>query len=181
MGRNEKCKLIENLYREHENHLYQLLKNRIHSSNQNDIYACLHDVFIILMTKEQHIEQMENIGGWLTLTAINVAMNFNKKEFRYYNFIDSQSAAAQEKTGHNDVEYSVLNKLDLEKAIELNIMERIKKELSKDENRLFHYKYELGLKNSQIAALMEISEANVNTRAGRLKKKIIDQVKNFLN
>lgn len=169
---DDKCFIIK-LYDEYYRFMYALVKASIYSKNEDDITACVNDVFIKALAKADALKNHGNVKAWLVLTAKYTVMNFNKKYIRERKkqvqldeAHDNICGESFTESVHDEMDFGDMNIQGVKKAI-LDC-------LNSKEHELYSLKYEMNYDNPRIADKLGINENNVRARLSRLHKKIIE-------
>ncbi|QED48181.1 RNA polymerase sigma factor [Cytobacillus dafuensis] len=111
------------------------------------------------------IQEKEKIGAWLSAIATRTAIDFIRKERKTNENIEAYADLdnAQIKMNHN-----------VEEEVEINLLnEKINdciNSLSIDQKRVFMLKIRHGLKEREIAELLELNQNTVKTKLYRVRK-----------
>ncbi len=165
----EQNKMISDWYDHHHADLYRYAIHKLHNPElSND---CIQEVFRIATEKASELKNHKNIGGWLMQTLKNqIAM--------YY-----RSEAAKQKLFVRILENdgSHLSKVDdcITDSEISGMKEKILKNLTENELRLYDLFYVQGHKIKEIARCLDCTEAAIKMRLLRLRNKVYDEIKGF--
>ncbi|MHC1696217.1 MAG: RNA polymerase sigma factor [Eubacteriales bacterium] len=169
---------LEKLYTENFRSVKMFIKSLLYSKNEDDIIACVQDVFLVAIEKLDLLKNHDNKRAWLYITAKYIAFNENKKflkrKMKLMEIDEKMLSTYQDTFADNIIEDIIYNNIDLPSA-----MQDIFGQLTVDEFKLMKLKFQMNQGNIEIAKNYNISENNVRARISRLKKKI--QVFNEIN
>jgi RNA polymerase sigma-70 factor (ECF subfamily) len=154
---------FEKIYDEYANQVYLEIQKLLYSDESDDIFTCKNDTFLKAWEKITKLKKHENIGGWLVLTAQNIAHNFNKK-YNVHRNHEVGSNIIEQLTGEGDFTEKIFGELEAEKILAC---------LSSKERNLYDYKYVVGYNNEEIGEMLGITPNAVVKR----NKKMIEKLK----
>lgn len=161
---------ITQLFKENFPMVKGIINGLLLSHNRDDISSCCQDTFLLAVEHTEELEQHENPGGWLALTARNYALRFNQ-EYR------KQQARVLELTEATENPSREMETLTAESTFE----EKIINHLSQPEKLLYYLKFKEGLPDSRIITLLNMTKAQYRTRLCRMKKRIKRDLERHLN
>lgn len=163
--------IFSELYREYYPIIYRYCLARL-CCNREYAEDCTQETFIVLYNKINSDEQINNPRSFLYVTATN----FIKKKYR-----DIHYALNEEDI--DDYGYS-LSFTDTESIIsEINykdIIEKINSILNENEKQLYEMRFVQDMQVKDIAGILKITPANCSIKITRLRRKILQQIKDYL-
>ena len=162
---------IVKIYNEHYGLIELIVKNSIHTSNYDDITACVQDVFMVAMQKEG-LEEHANIKAWLLKTAKNVVNTFNRQRATRNKYFDFNADFMTAEPMAADFSDLLIDKIDFERFKSMNIDQIIMDSLTLNERDFYILLRFNKLSAKEISKVLSISEGSAATRRTRLKEKI---------
>lgn len=168
-----KQKFIDKLYKEMYAYLHCLVSRWIYPSNPSDIDDIIHDVFLLVMKKED-LENHENIKGWLVNTAKNLSRQFIEKRNQE---LKKTVLSIDDINDNYSVEDQVIEDIEYNKMISQNLRGKIFDKLNDNEKQFYDMKYIKKLSYDKICRLLGISIGTARARNSRLVAKIKKLIK----
>lgn len=117
------------------------------------------------------VEDREKLGAWLSTIATRTAIDFVRKEKRMTERLDS----------YIDPENTTLKmSQNVEQEVELNyVQDQINQyinTLPPDQKKVYQLKNDFGLKEREIAELLQLNQNTVKTRLYRIRKQLRDMI-----
>lgn len=137
---------------------------------------CLQETFRIALEKRFDPKFNRNPKAWLVVAAKHVVDNFN----RTYKTYEKHHAYDEEAL---QIPYSqdLIEDMAFKLAIESHVLERIKRDLSRDDALFFKMRFEYNMEVADIARELQMRDGAVHTRISRVKKKVKDLINVYTN
>ncbi len=174
---NEKKELCKNMWDKCKDELTSLCRYKL-SSHPDEVEDVIADAFYYLCVAVFENKRIENHRAWL----IAVTNNLVKKKYTELNRTKLRNVSFYEE----DIDiYEYSDDIFLDNLISDSVIERLSDtiicELTPKEQQLYCYVYKDRLKMKEIAALLNITEANARQRNHRLTKKLKTLIKKYLD
>lgn len=164
---NDRNKKIMELYRQHSEFLYKrcyLMLRDTHAAQD-----CLQEVFLRLSRFYANASESPNISGWLQKTAVNVCLEYIRKNRREYLYDNEQWQSIYESEDKKSIPFQeeipeLFNESDIENTTFL-------KSMNETDREIFDMRFCRELKITEIAGKLNCSEGTVKMRLQRLMKK----------
>ena len=164
------------LYDELYGYLFTLIKGRLYRGCLEDVvYDCLNEVFIIALRKKDDASFQENPKKWLVVTAKHVVDNYNRKHLNRIQNHHAEYDLSLRSDGTN-----MLEDLAFKIAVEENVLDTVKKELSADDRVLYIMRYEERKDIDAIAKELGMKRGTVFTRITRVKRKMEKLIRKYV-
>lgn len=172
-----KEELCKNLWNECKDELTDMCKYKL-SSHPDEVEDVIADAFYFLCVAVFENRRIDNHRAWL----IAVTNNLIKKKYTELNKMKLKNITYSE-SDFEQYEYyddMILDSLISDSVIE-GMRDKIIRDLTPIEQKLYYYVYDAKLKMKEIAVLMGITEANVRQRHHRLSRKLKRMIKEHLD
>ncbi len=129
------------------------------------------ETFIKAYQKIEMVEDKEKLGAWLCTIATRTAIDFVRKESklneRLDKYIDPENT-------------NVKMEQNVEQEVEMNLVKKqiddFINSLPSEQKKVYHLKIELGLKEREIARILNMNQNTVKTRLYRLRKQLREMI-----
>lgn len=160
----EKNKLnIEQIISDYSGYVYTIIKNISNQEfNQEDIEEMISDTFFVLWKNAYKIDRNDKISSYLSGVISNIIKKQKRKMKVEFNIEDYKNILHE----HNKVDEIYENKNKIQ------MIEKVLKNMKKEDNDIFESFYYAGKKIKEIAKELNITEFKVKTRLYRIRKKI---------
>lgn len=119
--------------------------------------------------KIETIQDMDKIGSWLSSIATRTAIDFIRKERR-------KNETMLESSVLEDKNLNMISTQDVEKEVEVNFLQQEIEDaingFSTEAKNIFLLKTKEGLKEREIAQLLDMNEGTVKTKVYRARKQL---------
>lgn len=158
---------IITLYEKYYNYLYHIVKNKLYIGDTGEIEACVHQVFLIAMEKEEGLKEKENPKLWLAQTARYICCNYNRGlHLQLWQDNDNLENLLCV-TDSKDIESEVIENILMKQYVEL-----LKEQLTKEECKLIQLKCREKLSMKEMGEFFCVNSDCMNARTQRLKGKV---------
>jgi RNA polymerase sigma factor (sigma-70 family) len=155
--------------------LFTLYSRRLHYiaySVIKDRYLAedvVQETFIKAYKKIDTIEDIEKMGAWLSAIAARTAIDFLRSEKRK-NLVLADESIIEQMNGHCATSMNTEEEVDA--RLFKDDLNRSMEQLSAEYQAVLVLKVEHGLKENEIASLLQLKSATVKTRLYRARKKL---------
>lgn len=160
----EKNKLnIEQIINDYSGYVYTIIKNISNQEfSQEDIEEIISDTFLVLWNNASKMNAEDKVSAYLSGVANNLIKKKRRKTRTNLNIEDYENILKEQ----NQIEEIYDNQSQIE------LIEKVLKNMSKEDNEIFELFYYAGKKGKEIAKQLNITEFKVKTRLYRIRKKI---------
>lgn len=167
---------ILSLYSSYERLLKNTILRSLGEANLQDVEDVLMDVVYISCCKVEQLKEAPNPAGWLVNTAKNVCRNRIRKRSTEQKYTDG---AIEDVDIHGEsFEAALIDDMAFDEWMEKDAIGTIKKLLSSKELLLYKLRFIEKRTIGEISAIQKRSEGSVKVAVCRLKKKIVEIVRN---
>lgn len=154
---------IERIINEYSGYVYTIIINMSKGKlSDEDIEEIISDVFFIFWKNKDKLNNENNLSSYIA----GITRNLVKEKYR----------KLKSNLNISDYENIIKDNVDIEMIYEqrerVDAIEKIVKGLKEDDILIFNFYYYSGMKISEIANAINISEFNVKMRLHRMRKKI---------
>lgn len=161
----EDGEFIADLYEKCYKYLFGIVRNSLYIKDTGEIEACIQQVFLIAMEKEDLLKKHENPELWLAQTARYVCHNYNKK--LHLNLSVHDQDCLEEILDSTNIEQETIERILLKEYWNM-----IKKQLTENEIHLLRLRYDGKRDTKEISDILKVNTICLNARTRRLKGKI---------
>jgi len=150
-----------------ESEYFSIIKNTIISAapkiNDNDLDDCISEVYVAIL-QQDNLDKHPNFKGWLYIASQNVAKRYMKKQtIERINLLNITDDFTDPTKFEEVIESKEQNR---------ELLSLLLKKLTSSEYRLFELRFLKRKSNQEIADIIGIKKASVETKVIRLRKKI---------
>ena len=160
------------LVAKHKNLVFSIVLKIL--NNREDAEEIAQDTFVKAYQSLKTFERKSKFSTWLYRIAYNTAISKTRKKKLETTAIDDHLIS------NYSTDEIVINVDQLEENEQINLIERVMKDLPEDDQLLITLFYKAENSVEEISEITGLSQSNVKVRLHRIRKKMVEQIQQLL-